>query len=420
MKKGFWKRYYYNYLKSLIAFLVPPNAIVLYLDQTNPQKTEHLSGSGAKYEYIVASDVLGNTRDIELFLREIGETLASDGRVILTQYSALWEPILRLASKLGLREAIIEQNWLSLLDLKNFVYLAGFEVVKSGTKMLVPVYIPFLSFLFNKFLANIWPFYHLGLFHYVVARKPEIRPTIDRQPSISIVVPARNEAGTIEKIARELPTLGSFTEIIFIEGNSTDDTYKKIVEVAEKFKDKKKIKFAKQGGRGKGDAVRKGFEMATGDILAIYDADMTVPTNEVKKFYDCLVENKGDFINGSRLVYPMPKDSMRVLNFFGNKFFSLAFSWILGQPLKDTLCGTKVLWRTDYEKIKQGRKFFGDFDPFGDFDLLFGAAKLNLKIIDLPVHYGERIYGATNISRWKHGWLLLKMTVFAARKMKFI
>lgn len=399
MKKAFWKRYYYNYLESFISFLMPPDA--------------------KKHDYVVVSDVLGNTCDIELFLREIGKTLPKDGRLVITQYSAFWEPILRLASRLRLRMAVIEQNWLTMLDLKNFAHLAGFEVVKSGTKMLMPIYIPILSFLLNKFLANIWPFCHFGIFHYVVARKMEVRAT-NQKPSISVVVPARNEAGTIEKIVEDLPELGVFTEIIFIEGSSIDNTYDEIIKVAEKYKNKKKIKFAKQNGKGKGDAVRKGFEMATGDILAIYDADMTVPANEVKKFYDAIVENKGDFINGSRLVYPMQKESMRVLNFFGNKFFSLAFSWILGQPMKDTLCGTKVLWRADYEKIKQGRKFFGDFDPFGDFDLLFGAAKLNLKIIDLPVHYKERIYGATNISRWKHGWLLLKMTIFAARKMKFV
>ena len=146
---------------------------------------------------------------------------------------------------------------------------------------------------------------------------------------------------------------------------------------------------------------------------------MTVPPEEIPKFYQAIVENKGDFINGSRLVYPMEKESMRVLNFLGNKFFSLAFTWILGQPIKDTLCGTKMLWRKDYEAIKRNRSFFGDFDPFGDFDLLFGAAKLNLKIIDLPVHYRERAYGTTNISRWSHGWLLLKMTLFVARKLKF-
>ena len=386
------------------------------------------------YEYVTASDILGYIDDVQSFLLEASKYLTDDGRIVITQYNALWEPVLRLASRLKLRTTVPEQNWLSVLDLKNFAYLAGFEVVKSGTKMICPAYIPLVSFLLNRYLANVWPFNHLGLFHYMVARKPEPKAsaikagnTKNKGPSISIIVPARNEAGTIEKIATELPELGSFTEIIFIEGNSTDNTYEEIQRVVNSKQGSdngvvtsgKIFKCAKQNGRGKGDAVRKGFEMATGDILAIYDADMTVPANEMEKFYNAIVENKGDFINGSRLVYPMQKESMRVLNFFGNKFFSLAFSWILGQPLKDTLCGTKVLWRKDYEKVKKGRAFFGDFDPFGDFDLLFGAAKLNLKIIDLPIHYGERVYGATNISRWKHGWLLLKMTVFAARKMKF-
>jgi glycosyltransferase involved in cell wall biosynthesis len=297
--------------------------------------------------------------------------------------------------------------------------LAGFDVVKSGAKMIMPVYVPLVSSFLNAIVANLWPFSRLGIFHYVVLRKPEKRH-VSSKPSMSIIVPARNEAGTIERIVKELPEVGAFTEIIFVEGNSTDSTYDEIVRVADVYGKEKRIQYAKHDVRGKGSAVRRGFDMAKGDILTIYDADMTVPPEEMRKFYDAIVENKGDFINGSRLVYPLEKDSMRVLNFFGNKFFSLAFSWILGQPLKDTLCGTKVIWREDYEKVKEGRAFFGDFDPFGDFDLLFGAAKLNLKIVDLPIHYKERVYGSTNISRWKHGWLLLKMTVFAARKMKFI
>ena len=297
--------------------------------------------------------------------------------------------------------------------------MAGWEEVKSGTKMIVPIYIPFLSYFCNRFLANFWPFSKLGLIHYLVIRKSEIC-NFDQKPSLSIIVPARNEAGTIEKIAKELPILGSFTELIFVEGNSTDNTLAEIKRVVASFSGKNKIIYAVQSGRGKGDAVRKGFDLATGDILTIYDADMTVPAKEIVKFYNAVVENKGDFINGSRLVYPMEKESMQLLNFLGNKFFSLAFSWIIGQPIKDTLCGTKMIWRKDYQEIKNNRAFFGDFDPFGDFDLLFGAAKLNLKIIDLPVHYRERIYGATNISRWSHGWLLLKMTLFAAKKIKFI
>ncbi|HUQ30350.1 MAG TPA: glycosyltransferase [Candidatus Paceibacterota bacterium] len=414
----FWKRYYYSYLESFLGFLVPVGSQV-YTVEPSTTAPHRAMFPTSQYEYIVASDVLGNTPDIVEFLQSARRALTDDGRVVLTQYSALWEPILRLATTLGWRRAVVEQNWLSMYDLYNFSHLAGFDVVKSGKKMLIPIYIPLISTFFNTVVANIWPFTHFCLFHYAVLRKAQ-RPGLIKNPSFSIIVPARNEAGTIEKIVTELSNVGAYTEIVFVEGNSTDNTYAEIERVAAKYGTKRKIIYAKQTGKGKGDAVRKGFDLATGDILSIYDADMTVPAGEMQKFYEALVADKGDFINGSRLVYPLEKDSMRVLNFFANKFFSLAFSWILGQPLKDTLCGTKVLWKRDYVRIQAGRSFFGDFDPFGDFDLLFGAAKLNLKIIDLPIHYQERVYGATNISRWKHGWLLLKMTLFAARKIKFI
>jgi hypothetical protein len=413
----FFANYYHNYLDSFLNFLVPSNKKILSL------KFELKEEPNESYDYLVVSDALGYVYDIQKYFTEIQKYLKNDGRIVVTQYSSLWEPVLRLASIFGLRSTLrIEQNWLSINDIKNFAHLANLEVIKSGTKMIMPIYIPLLSSFLNKYIANIFPFSRMGLFHYVVLRKNITKTYSDNKnmPSISIVVPARNEAGTIEKIVKELPELGSFTEIILIEGNSTDNTYDEIVRVVEKYKNTKKIKYGKQAGKGKGDAVRKGFDMATGDILTIFDADMTVPAKEMKKFYDAIVENKGEFINGCRLVYPLQKESMRVLNIFGNKFFSLAFSAILGQRLKDTLCGTKVIWKKDYEDVKANRKFFGDFDPFGDFDLLFGAAKLNLKIIDLPIHYQERTYGTTNISRWKHGWLLLKMTVFAARKIKFI
>jgi len=284
--------------------------------------------------------------------------------------------------------------------------------------MLLPVYVPLLSAFCNAILANIWPLSKLGLIHYVVARP--ISVTGAHKPSLSIIVPARNEAGTIERIAEELPVFGSFTEIVFIEGHSKDNTLSEIKRIVKKnYGENKRVLYSVQDGAGKGDAVRKGFDMATGDILAIYDADMTVPPEDMEKFYRAITSNRGEFINGSRLVYPVEKGAMRILNFFGNKFFSLAFTAILGQSLKDTLCGTKVLWKKDYESVQRNRVFFGDFDPFGDFDLLFGAAKLNLKIVEVPVRYKERVYGETNISRWKHGWLLLKMTIFAARKLRF-
>ena len=237
--------------------------------------------------------------------------------------------------------------------------------------------------------------------------------------SASIIIPARNEAGTIKKIAYRLPQLGERTELIFIEGRSSDDTWDEIESTVKAYSGSKILKYAKQDGEGKGDAVRKGFDMATGDILIIYDADMSVPPQEIIPFYTALIEHKADFVNGSRFIYPMEKRAMYPLNYLGNKFFNYTFWLIFGQKITDTLCGTKALWKKDYEKIKAERHHFGNFDPFGDFNLLLGAARLGLKIIDMPIHYKARVYGTTNnTSRWRHGWLLLKMVLFAIRKIK--
>ncbi len=445
-------RYYHESLEEFIGFLVPCGSSVLHIGADSASLLGRLAprhGVGIHtsvrvleeiqkqkippnvsferseifelkelFEYAIISDMLGYVDDIEMVLREAAARISWRGRIVVTQYSALWEPILLLASAVGLRMPSRLQNWVSRADLENFAHLAGLEVVRGGTRMLFPKYIPLVSTFLNTYVANIWPFTHLGLYHYVVLRKQDAHSPI-ANPSLSIVVPARNEAGMIERIVKELPSLGAFTELIFIEGHSKDNTWEEIQRIAKKHGAEKRILIAQQEGKGKGDAVRKGFDMATGDILTIYDADMTVPAPDVAKFYRALVEGRGDFINGSRLVYPLEKESMRFLNLIANKFFGLAFSWLLNSRLKDTLCGTKMLWREDYMEIQAGRAFFGDFDPFGDFDLLFGAAKLNRKLIDMPIHYGERTYGTTNIQRWRHGWLLLQMVVFAMRKVKF-
>lgn len=444
-------RYYYSYIENHISFIVPQGKKVLeigcgtgeFLIRLKPSKglgidisekmiemaqskntgkeiefrAGEIDGVDEIFDYIIISDLIGYLPDIEEFFRKLEKVTHSGSRIIITQYSKLWEPVLDIASKIGLRMPSIEQNWISQTDIKNFLHLSDMETVRSSSKLLFPKYIPMVSLVANEFLANMPFFNKLGLVNFVVARPANKRR--NDNPSVSIIVPARNEAGTIKKIVKELPNLGKFTEIIFIEGHSKDDTLEEIKKVVSLYKGPNILKYAVQEGKGKGDAVRKGFDMATGDILMIYDADMTVPAGEVYKFYDALVRGRGDFINGCRLVYPQEKESMRVINYAGNKFFGLMFSWILEQPIKDTLCGTKVLWKKDYEDIMLNRKFFGDFDPFGDFDLLFGAAKLNLKIIDLPVRYKSRIYGTTNISRFKHGWLLIKMMFFSMRKLKF-
>jgi glycosyltransferase involved in cell wall biosynthesis len=270
---------------------------------------------------------------------------------------------------------------------------------------------------FNKFLARFWPFREFALSNFLVARPgPE---KAKEKPLVSVIVPARNEAGNIKAIFERVPKMGRDTELVFVEGHSQDDTYEAIEKEITLHPSTPSL-LLRQAGIGKADAVRLGYERASGEILMILDADLTVPPEDLPRFYEALVSGKGEFINGVRLVYPMEAQAMRSLNFLGNKFFSLAFSWLLGQPIKDTLCGTKVLWKTDYEKIAANRSYFGDFDPFGDFDLIFGAAKQNLKIVDLPIRYRERTYGSTNISRWRHGLLLMRMVTFAARRIKFI
>jgi glycosyltransferase involved in cell wall biosynthesis len=235
----------------------------------------------------------------------------------------------------------------------------------------------------------------------------------------SVIVPCRNEKGNIEQAVRRIPDMGKHTEIIFVEGHSEDGTLDECRRVRDKYS-QRDISVLVQNEKGKGDAVRAGFAHAKNDILMILDADLTVAPEDLPKFFEAIVHGKGEFINGSRLAYQMEKEAMRFLNLLGNKFFSNAFTYLLEQRIRDTLCGTKVLWKEDYNRIITGREYFGDFDPFGDFDLLFGAAKLNLKIVEIPIRYRERTYGSTQISRFKHGLLLLKMTFFALKKIKFI
>jgi len=370
-----------------------------------------------KFDYIIMSDLTMCLWDIQKAFQNLEKVCHDTTKIIISNYNFLWEPILKLAEKLGLKLKQPNQNWLSIQDINNLLHLTGFELIKTDRKIQIPFYIPVLTFLFNRFFANLPLFNRLNLINFMVAR-PVLRDA-KQDYSVSIIVPARNEKGNIENAIKRLPAFGSSQEFVFVEGHSSDDTYSEMLRVQKKYTDKN-IQVLTQTGKGKGNAVREGFEAATGDILFILDADLTTPPEDMPKFYEALKTNKGEFINGCRLVYPMEKQAMRLLNLIANKSFGLLFSYLLGQPLKDTLCGTKVLFKRDYEVIKNNRNYFGDFDPFGDFDLLFGAAKLNMKITEIIVRYKDREYGSTQISRFRHGWLLIKMCVFAARKIKFI
>lgn len=374
-----------------------------------------------QYDLIIVSNLIGFIDDIQKLFEQIHRVSHSRTKIIVQYYNSFWHPFIRLAELVGLKKKAPIQNWLTSNDVNNLLYLAGFEVYRNSRQTLFPLYIPIISSILNQFVAKLPFVRYFNINHFSFARKMplcDFNAALDY--SVSVIIPARNEAGNIEQAILRLPKIGKHTEIIFVEGNSTDNTWETIQQVAKKYASSHDIKIFKQPGKGKADAVREGFKHATGEVLMILDADLTVPPEDLPKFYNAIAQNKGDFINGTRLVYPMEKGAMRFLNYLGNHFFSWMFSFLLEQKFKDTLCGTKVILKKDYEKLIKNRTYFGDFDPFGDFDLLFGAHKLNLKIIEVPIRYRERTYGTTNISRFKHGWILLKMCFFASRKCKFI
>jgi SAM-dependent methyltransferase len=385
-------------------------------DLTFIEADAHELAAEGPFDAIILSDLVNDLWDVQAMLENLRPLCHAGTRVVMNFYSRLYQPTLTAAGSLGLARQLLPQNWLTPEDVANLLYLAGFEVIRQQQEILLPLPIPLLRELSNKILVKVWPFSIFAWTSLLVARP---RPEPAQAASVSVIIPARNEAGNIEAAFQRVPKMGSHTEIVFVEGHSRDDTYAAI-ERAIAAHPEWDAKLFKQPGKGKADAMRLGYEKASGEVLMILDADLTVRPEDLPRFYDALVSGRGEFINGVRLVYPMQEQAMRFLNLLGNKFFSMAFSWLLGQPIKDTLCGTKVLYRRDYDRIAANRAYFGDFDPFGDFDLIFGAAKQNLKIVDLPIRYQERTYGETNIDRWRHGLLLFRMVAIAAFRLKFV
>ena len=460
---GEWRRYrknrsyYWNQISQFVSFYVHPDSSVLEIGCATGETIAQMPGRRKvgidfcpelisqareawpevefhvmaaeeitleeKFDVVLLSNVIGYLDDIEVVLDQVRRVCHEKTRIIITSYNRLWEPLIKFAESIGVKRRTPEQSWLSKNDLTNLLYLSGFETYRSNSSMLMPFNIPILSTILNRFVSHMPLMGALSLNDYIFARPMaedgERSREWEKRYSVSVVIPARNESGNIRAAVERVPEMGSHTEIIFVEGNSTDDTWDVILQTCKEYEGKRDVKCMRQDGRGKGDAVRKGYASAQGDILMILDADLTVPPEDLPKFYRAIATGKGEFINGVRLVYPMEKGSMQTLNNMGNHFFSKLFSWILETPVKDTLCGTKVMFRQDYLRLAEGRKFFGEFDPFGDFDLLFGAHKLNLKLVDLPIRYKERKYGTTNISRFSHGLLLLRMSAFAALKIRF-
>jgi len=369
-----------------------------------------------KYDFIILSDLIGLVDDVQEVLSSLHHFCHSNSKIVLIGHSWRWEKILNLAEFFRQKMPSFETNWFSDFDLQNLFKLSDLEVIKKEMRILSPRSFFGLGRILNKFFATLPLIRGICLRNYYVLMP---KREIFEEKSVTVLIPCRNEKGNIENAVKRLPDFGRELEIFFVEGNSHDGTLDEIKRVQKKYSDKN-IRYCQQDGIGKGDAVRKGFDNAKGEILMILDADLTVKPEDLIKFYNAIKLGKGDFINGSRLIYPMEDNAMRFLNFWANRTFSVIFSWLLNQRITDTLCGTKVISKENYIKLVENRSYFGDFDPFGDFDLIFGASKLNLRILEVPIRYQAREYGSTQISRFKHGLLLLRMVLFAYKKLKLI
>jgi SAM-dependent methyltransferase len=370
------------------------------------------------FDYIVIADTIAMFEDIDGTLKLVQHLCAPSTRIIISYYSHLWEPILKLGELFKLKSRQTQINYIATADFLNLMDLADFEVISQEQRQLIPLRWFGIGPFVNRFIAPLPGIRQLCLRTYIVGRP--VRQFPDRRFSASILIPCRNEKGNIENAILRMPRFGTAQEILFVEGNSSDGTFEECERVRDAYRDSWDIKVLKQDGKGKGDAVRKGFAAATGDVLMILDADLTMPPEALPKYHAVLESGKAEFVNGTRLIYPMENEAMRPLNLIANRCFAYLFSYLVNTRLTDTLCGTKVLLRKDYEVLARERGYFGNFDPFGDFDLIFGAAKQNLKIIETPIHYKARTFGETQISRFRDGWLLLKMVWFAYRKLKAV
>jgi SAM-dependent methyltransferase len=368
---------------------------------------------GERFDYVVMSDLVPYVDDLQALFAAVLDHCHPKSRVIISGYSNAWRPLLAVMSWMRLRPRRPVRNWVAPRDLVNFVALAGLEVIAQRNEILAPVRSPVVSRLANGLLARLPLLRQLTLTHWLVAR-----PAPGRAPEygVSVIVPCRNEAGSIGEIVERVPEMGRETEIVFVEGGSTDDTRDRIEAEIDRRPDRK-LKLLVQTGRGKWNAVQEGFAASSGEALMILDGDLTVPPEDLPKFYEALASGRGDFINGSRLVYGMEPGAMRFLNLIGNKFFAWLLSFVLGQYVKDTLCGTKALLRDEYRRIEALRHDADVEDPFGDFDLLLGASLLGLKILNVPIRYRARAYGETNIQRFSHGGMLLRLAAAGYRRI---
>ncbi len=377
--------------------------------QFSKAKPEEMIVKG-KYDYVIIPNSVAHFYDIQTVLEKTSKAMGKNSKIIMTATNPRWEQIFSLLEKFNLKRPEKPRNWLSLEDLKNIFEISGYEVEESGYSIIIPSHIPFLSNKINNLIKGNGFFARFCVEQYIVAKKAKLGK--EKKLSCTVVIPCYNEEENIKQAIETVPKMGTKTEVLVVDDGSSDKTVQVVKRVMKKNKNLKLISY--KPNQGKGYAVKKGFDAVVTDTMMIQDADMTVPPEELPRFFNLIAEGKADFVNGTRLIYPMEEQAMRNLNMIGNVVFGHVFSWLLGERITDTLCGTKALFRKDYGKIKMSGK------SWGDFDLLFGAAENKLKIVEMPVHYKKRIAGESKMKVVQHGLSLLKMSFIGFWRLKVL
>ena len=416
--------YNFNLIKQCFKFLIPENKRVLYLgimgDELLPyikpyyavcvsDEVIHEFQPEEKFDYIIMDEAIGKTEDISALLSNISPACNTQTRIIIHQRNHLWEGILKLSSKFGLKKKERTQNWLSVDDVRTYLNMAGFETTRTFRKTIFPRNFLFTGTLMN-FIFNIIPFFDfLKLDEFIIARQ-RFNSQNNYTLSLTICITVKDEEHNIQPLVEELPVLCEEQEILFVEGHSTDKTVDEILRMQELYP-LKNIRIVKQPGKGQGDAIKTGFKIAHGDIIILYEGDGTSSKSDIQYFYNAMKDGIFEFIEGSRLVYPVDRQSMPLINKIGNVIFARLFSFFLNQRTTDVLSGIKAILKKDFDTIYDTWGFIGINDPFGDFELLFGSARYGLKIGEIPIHYKPRRHGVSKTNVFKHGWYLLRMSI---------
>ncbi len=386
-----------NHPSSLETILVDPEVGL---------NIESIAFKNKKYKTIILTDLFEVSTDILELLSMVNKLLGKDGIIVICSINQKWNRILNLFERLNLKDGNQKRLFINSTIVLNIAKVTGLEFVTQRNKQIFPFRMLGLGSLINNILEILFFPFSFGIRIYSILNQQE-KFNEEKKYSKSIIIPAKNEEKNLKPLLNQIPELEEDHEIILAIGDSEDKTY----EVAKEIKEARcwpfEVKVIKQTGKGKANAVWEAVEEASKEVIIILDADISVNPETIVQFNSVIDTGKASFVNGTRLIYGMESGAMRIVNNLGNRIFQYIVSIIIGQKITDSLCGTKVFFRKDFNKIKLWKELVQMKDPFGDFDMIFTAGYFGLKILEIPVRYQARVYGVTQIKRFRDGYKLI-------------